>query len=165
MNGNPGAVRAVLLDKDGTLVDRRVVPIQLLRDRAPTVRLAEPARDLVLATPSGAIAVHASAEDDFGVHALELHWVRSRGSGESFDFEEGVWTWDDEGDEPNGRTASRVLRLEELGLAIAAARTAGSESSAACQRADAAAAVRRRLARSMSTIRIFPSAAERRDTT
>ena len=104
--------------RDGARVaERRVLPLRILRDRPPTVELAEPERDVVVARAAGVVRVHARARDDHGVDALTLHWIRSRGSGESFDFEEGTWTWDAEGDEDGARTGTRALRLDELGLA------------------------------------------------
>lgn len=75
------------------VVARRVIPITITPDRPPAVTLDAPDRDLVLATPSGTIEVQATARDDYGVAALELSWIRSRGSGESFSFEEGTWAW------------------------------------------------------------------------
>ncbi|MBW3536051.1 MAG: DUF4175 domain-containing protein [Gemmatimonadetes bacterium] len=109
-------VQVEVLD-DGRVVERRVVPLRVLRDRPPTVELLEPERDVMLATPTGVVPVRAVARDDFGVAELELRWVRSRGSGESFDFEEGTWAWDVQAEDDGARTGSRALRLAELDLA------------------------------------------------
>ena len=102
-------------DAEETL-EQRVLPLRQLRDRPPSVELLAPARDLVLATPTGTIPIEAFATDDFGVVDLTLHWVRSRGSGESFDFDEGTWAWDRDDATPGGRTAILALSLDELAL-------------------------------------------------
>lgn len=77
----------------GAVVDRRVVPIAALADPPPDIALREPAGDLVVASASGVIAVRAAASDDHGVGDFHLTWIRSRGSGESYAFEEGTWPW------------------------------------------------------------------------
>jgi len=107
---------SLTMEQEGTLLERRVLPLRPLRDRAPVVTLEQPERDLVLATPRGVVPVFGRAEDDFGITDIELHWVRSRGSGESFDFEEGTWSWDEVVAVPAGLTGSRSLDLAELGL-------------------------------------------------
>lgn len=101
----------------GEVVDRRVIPLRLTRDRAPSVSLVEPSEDLVLATASATIPIRARALDDFGVRTLTLHWVHSRGSGESFDFSEGTWPWDSEAIVESGVEGSYQLALPELSLA------------------------------------------------
>lgn len=78
---------------DDDVIEQRVYPLRLLRDRAPRVEFVDPDEDLVLGSPSGSIPVRAQALDDFGVDEITLHWVHSRGSGESFDFSEGAWEW------------------------------------------------------------------------
>jgi hypothetical protein len=77
----------------GEVVDRSVVPVTPRADQPPDVALREPAADLVLASASGVVPVRASASDDFGVGDFRLTWIRSRGSGESYSFEEGEWPW------------------------------------------------------------------------
>ncbi len=77
----------------GEVVDRRVVPITPRADQPPDVALREPAGDLVLASASGVVRLRATASDDFGVGDFRLTWIRSRGSGESYTFEEGEWPW------------------------------------------------------------------------
>jgi hypothetical protein len=77
----------------GAVVDRRVVPFTPQPDQPPDIALREPAGDLVLASASGVIPVRAAAADDFGVGDFRLSWIRSRGSGESYSFEEGDWAW------------------------------------------------------------------------
>ncbi len=101
----------------GTVVEQRVIAVRLLRDRAPNVSLTAPDADLVLAEPSGTIPIHARALDDYGIAELSLHWVHSRGSGESFDFSEGEWRWDAERPLDGGREATVDVPLDELDLA------------------------------------------------
>ncbi len=77
----------------GAVVDRRVVPVATQPDQPPDIALREPAADLVLASAGGVVPVRAAASDDFGVGDFRLTWIRSRGSGESYSFEEGEWAW------------------------------------------------------------------------
>lgn len=75
--------------RDGEVVVRRVVPIAMVVDAPPDVELEAPHRDEVLAAAAGVLTVRARATDDHRVASLRLGWIRSRGSGESFAFEEG----------------------------------------------------------------------------
>ncbi len=77
----------------GDVVSRRVLPLTILTDDPPLVELDAPAADLVVAMPRGESVVRARARDDYGVGEFELAWIRSRGSGESFSFDEGRWEW------------------------------------------------------------------------
>lgn len=77
----------------GEVVSRRVVPVTVVPDRAPDVRLVAPAADLVLATPHGRVPIRAVASDDYGVGGFDLAWSRTRGSGESFQYTEGRWSF------------------------------------------------------------------------
>lgn len=97
-------------------VDRRVVPLIPLADQAPDVQLTTPDADLVLAQPTGRLTVRAGAGDDYGVGAFWLHWTRSRGSGESYEFTEGDWQFTRVA--RNGKTASGefAIDLATLGL-------------------------------------------------
>ncbi|HEX7239203.1 MAG TPA: hypothetical protein VF263_02975, partial [Longimicrobiaceae bacterium] len=113
-----GGAKGVALEAvaGGEVVDRRVVPVAVLADQPPEVALREPAHDLVVASATGRIPVRARAADDHGVADLRLTWIRSRGSGESFTFEEGEWAWGRV--ERAGKTVSgeHVLDLAALGL-------------------------------------------------
>ncbi len=102
---------------DGGVVEQRVLPIRLVADRAPRVTLLEPDGDLVLAAAQGSILVRARALDDYGVGDLTLHWVHSRGSGESFDFSEGTWPWDNRRPVAGGSEAEYSIPLPDLDLA------------------------------------------------
>ena len=101
---------------EGEVVGRRVVPLLLLPDDPPVVGLVEPAEDVVAAAPRGEITLRATATDDYGVRDFHLAWIRSRGSGESFSFEEGRWAWDDVVRSGRSLEATYALDLATLGL-------------------------------------------------
>lgn len=98
------------------VVDRRVVPVLVLPDRAPDVTLSVPERDLVLPSANGRLAIRASATDDYGVAELRLTWIRSRGSGEMFEFAEGEWPWTTLRRSAKGAEGAHVVDLATLGL-------------------------------------------------
>ncbi len=107
---------------DGDEVARRIIPIVPGRDRPPEITLDEPAEDLVVAGPQGKIPVRVRARDDYGIAGLELHWIRSRGGGESFAFAEGRHPFAqirrDRESRGTGevRVGTGVVDLAELGL-------------------------------------------------
>jgi hypothetical protein len=68
----------------------RVIPLIVLPDRSPNVRLTVPGRDLVLPDATRSLNVEAAATDDFGLAALEIRYTKVSGSGEQFEFEEGA---------------------------------------------------------------------------
>ncbi len=68
---------------------RRLIPVAVVPDRAPTIRISAPAKDLLLPNASQAIAVEASATDDFALQSLELRYTKVSGTGEQFEFLEG----------------------------------------------------------------------------
>ena len=70
--------------------DRRLIPLIIIPDRAPTVRVETPGRDLIVPDAKASVGVEASASDDFGVHALEIRYTKVSGAGEQFEFEEGT---------------------------------------------------------------------------
>lgn len=100
----------------GDTVARRVIPIALHTDQPPVVELLEPEQDVVAATASGELRIRALARDDYGVAELHLTWIRSRGSGESFSFEEGEWSWTRLGGEGGRREGEYRLDLAGAGL-------------------------------------------------
>ena len=69
---------------------RRLLPVTVTPDRAPTIRIEAPGKDLLLPNAKPTIAVAASATDDFGLRSLELRYTRVSGSGEQFEFQEGT---------------------------------------------------------------------------
>jgi hypothetical protein len=68
----------------------RVIPLIVLRDLPPNVRLTVPGRDLVLPDATRSLNVEAAATDDYGLAALEIRYTKVSGSGEQFEFEEGT---------------------------------------------------------------------------
>jgi len=69
---------------------RRLIPLVVSADRAPTIRLEAPGKDLLIPDPKRVVAVGAVATDDYGLAMLELRYTRISGSGEQFEFTEGV---------------------------------------------------------------------------
>lgn len=69
---------------------RRLIPLVMTPDRAPTVRVEIPGRDLIVQDGKARVGVEASASDDLGVHALEIRYTKVSGTGEQFEFEEGT---------------------------------------------------------------------------
>lgn len=76
-------------DQHGATVASRLLPVTVAPDRRPTVRVAQPGRDLRLPSADTPIDLRVEADDDHGITALELRYVRIAGSGESFTFGEG----------------------------------------------------------------------------
>lgn len=114
----PADARGLSLEAmaEGGVVDRRVVPLVPLPDQPPDVTLVSPAEDLVLASATGRVTLRATAADDYGIGAFDLHWTHSSGSGESYEFKEGDWAFGRV--DRNGRTATGelVIDLASLGL-------------------------------------------------
>lgn len=102
--------------RDGAVVARRVVPLAPVADAPPAVLLERPARDEVLATGNVVVAVRARATDDHGVASLRIGWIRTRGSGESFTFEEGERAFELESRESGAVVGESRLDLGELGI-------------------------------------------------
>ncbi len=69
---------------------RRLIPVVVTPDRAPTIRVDAPGKDLLLPDGRRDIPVAARAEDDFGLRSLELRYTKVSGSGEQFEFQEGT---------------------------------------------------------------------------
>ena len=70
--------------------DRRLIPVAMIPDHAPTVRVENPGHDLVVADANRTIAIRAAASDDIGLRSLEIRYTKVSGSGEQFAFEEGA---------------------------------------------------------------------------
>ncbi len=68
---------------------RRFLPVTVTPDRAPTIRVDAPGKDLLLPDVRPVVGVAASAMDDFGLRSLELRYTKASGSGEQFEFKEG----------------------------------------------------------------------------
>jgi len=98
-----GASRALARGRDGTFTDRvrvtktgylivgdgraqQTIPIVVVPDALPSVRMVAPGRDLVYARGDARIAFDARATDDFGLRSLVLRYTKVSGSGENFEF-------------------------------------------------------------------------------
>ena len=64
----------------------RLVVLEPKPDSAPRVVLEFPARDSVIATPTGVLRLAADARDDIGLVSAQFEIIISAGSGESFRF-------------------------------------------------------------------------------
>ena len=114
----PADARGLSLEAlaDGGVVDRRIVPLVPLPDQAPDVQLLSPTEDMVLASGSGRITLRATAADDYGVGAFDLHWTHSSGSGESYEFREGDWAFSRV--DRAGKTATGELVIDLAALRL-----------------------------------------------
>ena len=86
----------------------RMVALEPRRDSTPTVVLELPARDSVVASPTGALRLTAQARDDIGIVAGWFELIVSSGSGESFTFRSTTL----------GRTDARGARTLALGATL-----------------------------------------------
>ena len=78
---------AVESPRDGR---RELILLSVTPDRAPSVKIEQPARDLLLADTDRHVQVKISASDDLGLRALELRYTKISGAGEQFEFQEGT---------------------------------------------------------------------------
>ena len=69
--------------------DRSLVPLVITRDSAPTVRVEDPGKDLLLPAGPRKIPLTFDAVDDLGLGTLELRYTKVSGTGEQFEFQEG----------------------------------------------------------------------------
>jgi hypothetical protein len=67
----------------------RLIPVSVTPDRAPTIKVERPGRDLLLPSAGAGVPVETSATDDFGLQLLALRYTKVSGSGEQFEFVEG----------------------------------------------------------------------------
>lgn len=67
----------------------RFVPVTVIADRAPIVRVERPGRDLLLPNARATVDIDAAADDDIGLGSLALKYTKVSGSGEEFEFVEG----------------------------------------------------------------------------
>jgi hypothetical protein len=65
------------------------VVLSVTPDRAPTVLIEQPGRDLLLPNPQRTVPVTLRASDDLGLASFGLRYTRMSGSGEQFQFVEG----------------------------------------------------------------------------
>jgi hypothetical protein len=85
----------IVLSKTGFLVvstsagSKRIVPLIVVPDALPVIRLTAPGRDLIYSGGNPHITFQAHATDDFGLRELALRYTKVSGSGEQFEFKEG----------------------------------------------------------------------------
>ena len=104
------------IERQGSESDRRLVPVIVTPDRAPTVRIESPGRDLLMPSARGSIAVASVASDDFGLQSLELRYTKVSGSGEQFQFVEGSLPLSIARQNARSWKASGGFDLAQLGL-------------------------------------------------
>ena len=96
--------------------ERKLIPVVVTPDRAPAIRIDQPAKDLLLPDARSDIAVAASATDDFGLTSLELRFTKVSGSGEQFEFQEGTIPLALERDDPRSWKGRAALALSRMTL-------------------------------------------------
>jgi hypothetical protein len=96
---------------------RLLIPIAIAPDRAPSIRISAPAKDLLLPDVRQTIGVEASATDDFALQSLELRYTKVSGSGEQFEFKEGALPLSVAPRSDREWDARGQLRLAQLALA------------------------------------------------
>jgi hypothetical protein len=69
--------------------DRAFVVLSVTPDRLPSVRVENPARDLLLPDALRTVPVTIAASDDLGLESVELRYTKISGAGEQFQFSEG----------------------------------------------------------------------------
>ena len=88
----------------------------VIPDRAPTIRVEAPGKDLLLPDAKPVIALAAGATDDFGLQSLELRYTKVSGSGEQFEFKEGTLPLAIARPSPREWKATAELALSRIGL-------------------------------------------------
>ena len=73
----------------GTQERTTLIPVAVTPDRPPAIRVEQPGRDLMVGDANNAVAVEASATDDYGLTHMVLRYTTVSGSGEQFQFREG----------------------------------------------------------------------------
>ena len=95
LNGTPVEGSSVTFAKsgfvalDGGGLDR-IVPVTVVPDRAPDVRVTAPAKDLRLPSTATTIPIAVDATDDLALESFELRYTIVSGTGEQFSFTEGT---------------------------------------------------------------------------
>jgi hypothetical protein len=95
---------------------RRLVPVTVAPDRAPTIRIEAPAKDLLLPDATPTVRITATATDDLGLRSLDLRYTRISGSGEQFEFQEGTIPIAVAQESPRSWKARAELPLPKLSL-------------------------------------------------
>lgn len=94
-----------------------LIPVTVTPDALPSVRIDAPARDLLVAPPTPAIVVRATAVDDLALEQMSLHYTKVSGAGEQFEFVEGELPIRVVRDNDASWKANGEIALERLGLA------------------------------------------------
>ena len=68
----------------------QLIPLHVVPDHAPAVRIDAPGKDLLLRSGERTIPVRIQATDDLALENLELRYTRVSGTGEQFEFTEGT---------------------------------------------------------------------------
>ncbi len=85
-----GGYGVSLLSSDGDEWSRHLFRIRAVPDASPVVRITRPGGDLEMIRPGGVLEVAGVASDDFAVAQVELRFLVTAGSGETYRFQEGV---------------------------------------------------------------------------
>ena len=103
-------------DRDDS-ASRRLIPVTVVPDRAPTIRVDAPGKDLLLPDATPVVGLSAAATDDFGLQSLELRYTKVSGSGEQFEFKEGALPLTITRESGRAWKARTDLALSKIGLA------------------------------------------------
>jgi hypothetical protein len=101
----------------GDATASRLVPVSVAPDRAPSIRVNAPAKDLLLPNAKPTIRVEASATDDYALQSLDLRFTKVSGTGEQFEFKEGSIPLDIVRESDRVWNARAQLALATLALA------------------------------------------------
>lgn len=104
-------------DSAGVTGPRMLIGLSVTPDRAPSVTLSSPGRDLFFSTIPGTIPVVVNANDDLALASLRLRYTAVSGSGERFTFVERDVPIGVHAGSPREWTGRGTWRLDELGLA------------------------------------------------
>jgi hypothetical protein len=94
----------------------RLIPVTVVPDRIPSVRIERPARDLLLPDARSSVDVTGSVADDIAINALTLHYTKVSGSGEQIEFVEGELPLQIAKDSEQQWRAHGPIALPRLGL-------------------------------------------------
>jgi hypothetical protein len=91
----PGGIAQATLVESGSIAieaagSERVLPLTVIPDARPTVRVIDPAKDLRVADAHGSIPIRVSATDDLDLRELTVRYTVISGGGEQFTFVEGT---------------------------------------------------------------------------
>jgi hypothetical protein len=102
--------------REATASSRRLLPITVVPDRVPSIKIEKPGKDLLLPDAKPVVDLSATASDDFGLQSLELRYTKASGSGERFEFQEGSIPLEISHDSTRAWRARAALAVARLGL-------------------------------------------------